>query len=62
MELSNTDDSHHRIMTHNTDVDLLQPFVYLHEQAGKEMRGQMIESFQHWLKIPEDKIATIKGI
>jgi len=44
------------------DAALLEPFDYLCQQPGKNIRSQMVEAFNVWLKVPEDKLATIKTV
>jgi geranylgeranyl diphosphate synthase type 3 len=44
-----------------TDADLLGPFHYLQQQPGKEIRGQLVESFDVWLNVPPQRLAIIKS-
>lgn len=41
---------------------LLEPFEYLKQIPGKDVRGHLIDCFQQWLQAPEDKIVLIKDI
>lgn len=41
---------------------LTEPFTYLTSQPGKEIRGRMIEAFNLWLNVPEEKLATIAKV
>ncbi|ORY31128.1 terpenoid synthase [Rhizoclosmatium globosum] len=41
---------------------LLEPFVYLTQQRGKEIRTKLIKAFDAWLKVPEDKLKLISEI
>jgi geranylgeranyl diphosphate synthase type 3 len=41
---------------------LLEPFEYLKQIPGKDVRGLLIDCFQQWLQAPEEKIAMIKDI
>lgn len=41
---------------------LLEPYAYLKQIPGKDVRGHLIDCFQAWLQIPEEKVAAIKDI
>jgi geranylgeranyl diphosphate synthase type 3 len=41
---------------------LLEPYAYLKQIPGKDVRGHLIDCFQAWLLIPEEKVAAIKDI
>ncbi|TFK50785.1 terpenoid synthase [Heliocybe sulcata] len=41
---------------------LLEPYVYTTSNPGKEMRGKMIEAFNAWLHVPEDKLKVITKV
>lgn len=43
----------------NPDQILLAPFHYLGQIAGKEIRSQLSKAFNHWLRIPDDKLSII---
>ena len=43
-----------------TDDVLLEPFHYLCAHPGKNFRSQLIEAFNHWLHVPQDKLDIIK--
>jgi len=43
-----------------TDDVLLEPFHYLCAHPGKNIRSQLIEAFNHWLHVPQDKLDIIK--
>lgn len=47
---------------HKPDQKCLESFRYLEANPGKNVRGLLIDAFQYWLKIPDDKVATIKEI
>lgn len=32
--------------SHGTDASLLEPYLYLSEVSGKDVRGELIDSFQ----------------
>ncbi|TFK86420.1 terpenoid synthase [Polyporus arcularius HHB13444] len=44
------------------EAALLEPFTHIASVPGKEIRGQMLEAFNLWLKVPEDKLKTISKI
>ncbi|CAL1712001.1 unnamed protein product [Somion occarium] len=41
---------------------LLEPFTYINNIRGKEIRGQMIAAFNTWLNVPEDKLRVISKV
>jgi geranylgeranyl diphosphate synthase type 3 len=47
---------------HEKDVKCLEPYYYLSGIPGKDVRGSLIDCFQKWLHIGEEKIAVIKEI
>ena len=49
-------------VTHAVDASVLEPFAYISESPGKDVRGALIDAFNVWLKIPADKVDTIKQI
>lgn len=40
----------------------LEPFDYINQNPGKDVRGILIDCFQFWLQVPPDKISVIKDI
>lgn len=42
--------------------DLLEPYNYLKQIPGKDVRGHLIDAFNVWLQIPEERIDSIKKI
>lgn len=42
--------------------ELLEPYNYLKQIPGKDVRGHLIDAFNVWLQISEDKIRDIKRI
>ncbi|XP_050520101.1 terpene synthase isoform X1 [Daktulosphaira vitifoliae] len=45
-----------------TDEILLQPFTYIMQVPGKQIRAKLALAFNYWLKIPTDKLAVIGDI
>lgn len=41
---------------------LLEPFDYISANPGKDMRSRLIQAFNLWLKVPEDKTSLIARI
>ncbi|KAJ3021384.1 UNVERIFIED_CONTAM: Geranylgeranyl pyrophosphate synthase [Siphonaria sp. JEL0065] len=41
---------------------LLEPFVYLTQNRGKEIRSKLVHAFDQWLKVPEEKLKVISEI
>jgi geranylgeranyl diphosphate synthase, type III len=50
-------------MSHKVDDTILEPWHYLRDgPSGKEMRSSLIDCFQEWLKINDEKMLLIKEI
>ncbi|CCM06424.1 uncharacterized protein FIBRA_08685 [Fibroporia radiculosa] len=48
---------------HKADEEsIMKPYAYITSQAGKEIRTQMINAFNIWLDVCEDKLKTISRI
>lgn len=41
---------------------LLQPFVYIQQIPGKNVRTKLALAFNHWLDIPQEKLQRIGEI
>ncbi|CAO3627858.1 unnamed protein product [Cunninghamella echinulata] len=54
------------LKTEKTEADkdsiLLEPFHYLCAHAGKDVQLKMIEAFNLWLQVPEDKLVIITRV
>jgi len=44
------------------DKVLLQPYNYLLQCPGKQIRTKLIQAFNHWLRIPEEKLRLISEV
>ncbi|KAK7030945.1 hypothetical protein VNI00_013892 [Paramarasmius palmivorus] len=44
------------------ETAILEPFTFITSNPGKDMRGRLIEAFNRWLNVPEDKLAVIARI
>lgn len=55
-------DESSKIQIHEKDMKCLEAFEYLGQIPGKDIRGSLIDCFQLWLCIPEDKIVIVKEI
>ncbi|KAI8924092.1 isoprenoid synthase domain-containing protein [Entophlyctis helioformis] len=53
---------HNAEIPDSTKKILLEPYEYLLQYPGKEIRSKLIEGFQLWLDVPKDKLETIKHI
>jgi geranylgeranyl pyrophosphate synthase len=42
--------------------NLLEPYEYLQRNPGKEVRSRIIDAFNHWLNVPDHKLASIKQV
>ena len=47
---------------HMPDTTLLEAFEYISQVPGKDVRGQLIDAFQVWFRIPEDRVSTIEKL
>lgn len=41
---------------------LLEPFRYLCEHPGKDIRGRLIEAFDYYMKVPTDQLIVITKV
>ncbi|XP_019625389.1 PREDICTED: geranylgeranyl pyrophosphate synthase-like [Branchiostoma belcheri] len=41
---------------------LMEPYEYICQVPGKQIRLQLIEAFNYWLQIPQDKLQTISNV
>ncbi|XP_025832654.1 geranylgeranyl pyrophosphate synthase [Agrilus planipennis] len=44
------------------DEKLLQPYTYLLQVPGKNIRAKLSKAFNYWLKVPADKLSAIDNI
>ncbi|XP_076646182.1 geranylgeranyl pyrophosphate synthase quemao isoform X1 [Halictus rubicundus] len=44
------------------DEILLEPFSYILQVPGKQIRAKLVQAFNYWLKIPQDKLQAIEDI
>ncbi|XP_044761989.1 geranylgeranyl pyrophosphate synthase-like [Coccinella septempunctata] len=44
------------------DEKLLEPFTYICQIPGKNIRSKLTRAFNHWMKIPEDTLSRIEEI
>ncbi|XP_046738425.1 geranylgeranyl pyrophosphate synthase isoform X2 [Diprion similis] len=44
------------------DEKLLEPFTYILQVPGKQIRAKLAHAFNYWLKIPEDKLHAVGDI
>ena len=51
-----------QMQRHEVDDLLLEPFRYLQQAPGKNVRGQLIDAFQIWLDIPTDAVEVTKRV
>ena len=49
-------------LAHTIDDSLLEPWRYILQVPGKDIRGKMIEAFNIWLNIPKDKVVAINDV
>ncbi|KAF9215100.1 geranylgeranyl pyrophosphate synthetase [Podila verticillata] len=48
--------------TDHDEMALLEPYTYISSTPGKEMRTELIESFNLWLKVPPKELAIITKV
>lgn len=41
---------------------LQEPYTYITQIPGKDIRSQLIQAFNLWLKVPEEKLEAIKSV
>ncbi|KAI0717376.1 terpenoid synthase [Cerioporus squamosus] len=41
---------------------LLEPFTHIYSVPGKDIRGQMLDAFNSWLQVPEDKLKIVSKV
>ncbi|PPQ75032.1 hypothetical protein CVT26_011930 [Gymnopilus dilepis] len=46
----------------NHEQAILEPFKYTTSNPGKEIRGKLIEAFNIWLQVPNDKLQVIAKV
>ncbi|MEQ2216237.1 hypothetical protein XENOCAPTIV_012947 [Xenoophorus captivus] len=44
-----------------SDRILLEPYKYLLQLPGKQVRTKLSQAFNHWLNVPEDKLQVRNG-
>jgi geranylgeranyl diphosphate synthase type 3 len=49
-------------LSYNSKEILLEPYEYLLQVPGKDVRGKLIDSFNKWLQISEEELNQIKTI
>jgi geranylgeranyl diphosphate synthase, type III len=48
---------------HQVDQSLLEPFYYINSVPGKDVRGTLIDCFQYWFRVQDEKVlSAIKDI
>ncbi|KAL0068944.1 hypothetical protein AAF712_003937 [Marasmius tenuissimus] len=48
--------------TSQNEATLLEPYTFVTSNPGKDMRGRLIEAFNQWLNVPQEKLETIARI
>jgi len=44
------------------EESLLEPYSYLSSVPGKEVRSQLIDAFNHWLRVDQRELQVIKRV
>ena len=48
--------------SHKRDDALLEPYNYIDDVKGKDIRGKLIDAFQFWIRAPPAHVARVKEI
>jgi geranylgeranyl diphosphate synthase, type III len=56
--LSSASASASALLPHQSDPLLLEPFRYIASVPGKNVRGVLIDCFQHWLQVPDEPMSS----
>lgn len=51
-----------RTWTAQNERRIIEPYLHLSTQPGKNIRGKLIEAFNVWLKVPEEKLCIITDV
>ncbi|KAJ8919025.1 hypothetical protein NQ315_016930 [Exocentrus adspersus] len=46
----------------NQDEKLLEPFIYMLQVPGKNIRSKLAKAFNYWLQVPDEKLSQITDI
>ena len=41
---------------------ILEPFRHVYSVPGKDIRGQMLDAFDTWLQVPQEKLKIISKV
>ena len=41
---------------------IMGPYEYLHDRPGKNIRSQLVSAFNHWLRVPEERLAIVTKV
>jgi geranylgeranyl pyrophosphate synthase len=47
---------------HEANLGILEPFLYIADLPGKDIRGKLIECFNLWLRVPPERVDDVKQI
>ena len=47
---------------HKRDDALLEPYTYIDDVKGKDIRGKLVDAFQFWIRAPAEHVARVKEI
>lgn len=61
MQLDRTADVKH-FHTLACNQTILEPFTYISATPGKDMRSQLIDAFNIWLRVPLESLDIIKQV
>ena len=45
---------------HDVDISTLEPFKYIADLPGKDIRGKLVDCFNVWLRISEERVQDVK--
>ena len=48
--------------THTADLKTLEPFTYIANLPGKDVRGKLVECFNEWLRVEPERLVDVREI
>ena len=50
------------VWTAEKEKIILGPYEYLHDRPGKNIRSQLVSAFNHWLRVPAERLAIVTKV
>ena len=48
--------------TAEKDKIIMGPYEHLHDRPGKNIRTQLVSAFNHWLRVPTERLAIVTKV